>query len=253
MSAANKDRINRLVLELLAENPDDAAVALFTRLCRQSPKLRAWLWDEFARSPNTREEFVRILEQKGVKADNLTLAHVAGEDQARDLENARLRGDWLTASTLRPYGGLSRPELEGWIRRYQSGSLHPATFQLVLAWRRTRGIEPADAALVRASAAFLAEALGRNNRGLLRQLVRIERFFRAREKLGRAAYGHMHRWKVHVLLYVLNHPKRSYRTSELTAHLATKKIQVSGKLIRRFCASHGIDRDTRPGRPRTRA
>jgi hypothetical protein len=56
-----------------------------------------------------------------------------------------------------------------------------------------------------------------------------------------------------VLLYVLNHPKRSYRTSELTAHLATKKIQVSGKLIRRFCASHGIARDTRPGRPRVRA
>jgi hypothetical protein len=253
MSAANKDRINRRVLELLAENPDDAAVALFTRLCRQSPKLRAWLWGAFARSPKTRGEFARILEQKGVKADNLTLAHVAGEDHARELEYARLRGNWLTASTLRPYGGLSRPEVVGWIRRYQSGSLHPATFQLVLAWRRTRGTEPADAALVCASAAFLAEALGRNNRGLLRQLVRIDRFFSAREKLGRAAYGHMHRWKVQVLIYVLNHPKPRYRTSELTAHLATKKIQVSGKLIRRFCASHHIARDTRPGRPRVRA
>jgi phosphoserine phosphatase len=253
MNAPNKDRVNRLVLELLAEDPDDAAVALFTRLCRQSPKLRAWLWDEFARSPKTRAEFARILEQQGVKADHLTLAHAAGEDRARSLENARLRGDWLTASTLRPYGGLSRPEVEGWIRRYQSGSLHPATFQLVLAWRRTRGTEPADAALVRASAAFLAEALGRDNRGLLRQLVRIERFFGAREKLGRAAYGHLHRWKVHLLLYVLNHPKRCYRTGELTAHLAGKKIRVSGKLIRRFCVRHGIARDTRPGRPRGRA
>jgi len=132
MSATEKDRVNRLVLELLAENPDDAAVALYTRLCRQSPKLRAWLWDEFARSSKTRAEFARVLDQSG-KADNLTLAHTAGEDRARDLENARLRGQWLTESTLRPYGGLSRPEVEGWIRRYQSGSLHPATFQLVLA------------------------------------------------------------------------------------------------------------------------
>jgi len=252
MSTLDKDRVNRLVLELLAENPDDAAVALFTRLCRQSPKLRAWLWDEFAGSAKTRAEFARILARTG-KADNLTLAHAAGEDRARDLENVRLRGQWATESTLRPYGGLSRPEVEGWIRRYQSGSLHPATFQLVLAWRHTAGTQPASPALIRASAAFLAEALGRDNRGLLRQLVRIERFFRARKKLGRAAYGHLHRWKVHVLLYMLNHPKRSYRTGELTAHLLAKKIGISGKLIRRFCARHGIARDTRPGRPRLRS
>lgn len=251
MSAPNKDRINRLVLELLAENPDDAAVALFTRLCRQSPKLRAWLWDEFAHSPQTRAEFARLLAASG-KADNLTLAHAAGESRARDLESTRLRKQWAADPAVRPYGGLSRPEVEGWIRRYQSGSLHPATFQLVLAWRRTKGTEPASPALIRASAAFLAEALGRDNRGLLRQLVRIERFFRAREKLGRAAYGHLHRWKVHLLLYVLNHPKPAYRTSEFVAHLATKKIRVSGKLVRRFCAHHGIARDTRPGRPRVR-
>ena len=112
MSTPDKDRVNRLVLELLAENPDDAAVALFTRLCRQSPKLRAWLWDEFAGSAKTRAEFARILAQTG-KADNLTLAHAAGEDRARDLENVRVRGQWATESTLRPYGGLSRPEVEG--------------------------------------------------------------------------------------------------------------------------------------------
>ena len=51
---------------------------------------------------------------------------------------------------------------------------------------------------------------------------------------------------------MLNHAKPNYRTSELTAYLATKKIRVSGKLIRRFCARHGIARDTRPGRPRGR-
>ena len=52
---------------------------------------------------------------------------------------------------------------------------------------------------------------------------------------------------------VLNHPQPSYRTGEFVAHLATKKIRVSGKLVRRFCAHHGIARDMRPGRPRVRA
>lgn len=252
MSTPDKDRVNRLVLELLAEDPDDAAVALFTRLCRQSPKLRAWLWDEFARSSKTRTEFARILAEAG-RADSFTLAHAAGEDRPRGAETVRLRSEWQTGSATRPYGGLSRPEVEGWIRRYQSGSLHPATFQLVQAWRRTAGTQPASPALMRASAAFLAFAVGRDHRGLLRQLIRVERFFRDRQQLGRAAYGHLHRWKVHVLLYVLNHPKPSYRTSELVACLATRKIRVSGKLIRRFCARHGIARDTRPGRPRGHA
>ena len=51
----------------------------------------------------------------------------------------------------------------------------------------------------------------------------------------------------------MNLPKGSYRTGELITYLATKKIRVSGKLIRRFCSRHGIARDTRPGRPRARA
>src|ERR1700694_3539431 len=110
MSTLDKDRVNRLVLELLAENSDDAAVALFTRLCRQSPKLRAWLWDEFARSTKTRAEFARVLAQPG-KVDNLTLARAAGEDRARALEDARLRKQWLEKSILRPYGRLGRPEV----------------------------------------------------------------------------------------------------------------------------------------------
>lgn len=88
------------------ENPDDAAVALFTRLCRQSPRLRAWLWDEFARSAKTREQFANILAQPG-KTDNLTLAHAASEDRARDLENARLRKPQLRER----YNAMSKGEL----------------------------------------------------------------------------------------------------------------------------------------------
>ena len=60
------------------------------------------------------------------------------------------------------------------------------------------------------------------------------------------------RWKVRLLFYLLRHPRPSYRTRDLRAHLAALGVQVSTKDIRRFCSRHGIRRDMRAGRPRTR-
>jgi hypothetical protein len=41
-------------LRAFAESDDDAAFRLFAQLCRSSPALREWLWEEFARKPKTR-------------------------------------------------------------------------------------------------------------------------------------------------------------------------------------------------------
>ena len=69
----------------------------------------------------------------------------------------------------------------------------------------------------------------------------------------RASLGYSDRWKLHALFYMLRHPRESYRTRELRAHLATLKLNVGTKEIRRFCTRHGIRRDVRAGRPRTRS
>ena len=252
MRAHPNDAISRAIFDLLAEDGESAAVALLAWLNRQTPALRVWLWDEFARSPKTRAEFRRLVESHNGKADSLALAHTSGEDRARTLEAARLARGWRAEADGRPYGGLSRPEVERWIRRYQAGAVHPGAFLLAHAWRKTAEGQPVSPALLRASGAFLTEALVRGRTELLTQLVRGTDFLKTKSAVGRGIYGHTHRWKVSVLLYILNHPKPAYRVRELRTHLTGQRIKVNGKVIRRVCAEHGIARDKRAGRPSNR-
>jgi hypothetical protein len=252
MRAHAKDAISRTIFDLLAEDDESAAVALLAWLNRQTPALRAWLWEEFARSPKTRAEFRRLVESHSGKADSLALAHTSGEDRARAVETARLMRGWHGEADGRPYGGLSRPEIERWIRRYQAGAVHPGAFLLAHAWHKTAEGQPVSPALLRASGAFLTEALARGRTELLTQLFRGAEFLKEKGTVGRGIYGHAYRWKLSVLIYMLNHPKPAYRVRDLRAHLAGQRIKVNGKVLRRFCAEHGIARDHRAGRPRTR-
>jgi len=57
-------------------------------------------------------------------------------------------------------------------------------------------------------------------------------------------------WKLQTLFYVLRHPRESYTTRELKAHLGKIGLEISPKDIRRFCTRHSIARDMRAGRPR---
>jgi hypothetical protein len=68
----------------------------------------------------------------------------------------------------------------------------------------------------------------------------------------RAALGYQDRWKLHALFFMLRNPSESYRTRDIRAHLETLGFEVGTKDVRRFCTRHGIKRDVRAGRPRTR-
>lgn len=51
---------------------------------------------------------------------------------------------------------------------------------------------------------------------------------------------------------MLRHPRKAYRTRDVRAHLAPLRLRISSLDFRRFCKRHGIARDERSGRPRTR-
>jgi hypothetical protein len=53
-------------------------------------------------------------------------------------------------------------------------------------------------------------------------------------------------------LFMLQHPRESYRTRDLPTHLAGLGLSVSSLDLRRFCRRHGIRRDIRADRPRSR-
>lgn len=232
-------------LQAFTESDDDGAFRLFVRLCRASPALREWLWQEFARKPKTRARLASALEREDI-GDDLSVFE-AGNRSLR-IEAAELRGKM----PARIYGGLTWSEVEGLVRHYQAGKLDLGTFLLVNEWQRETGLSDRSPRLTLASVEWFGQVVREGDTRLLRHVGKTLRFLASLEKAPkrRGVFGHTDWWKLNVLFYMLRHPRESYRTRDFRAHLAELGIEIGTKDIRRFCTRHGIRRDTRAGRPR---
>lgn len=233
-----------LFRQLTRETEESAAVALFLDLCRTTPALRVWLFEEFARDACVRVAFARRLK---VSPDPVTrFADLGAENAAWDEETRRLRERF----GQRSYGGLSFDQLQELLVRHQAGHGDAAAFLLALDWQRRRNgqISPR---LIRATAEFVGTAMQPRGADLLRDLARSAQLaeeFADRRRL-RAAVGFTDWWKLNVLLYMLRHPAASYRTRDLHRHLVSEGLNVSPRALRQFCTENGIARDQRAGRP----
>ena len=234
------------------ENEDSAAVALFVQCCRQSPALRHWLFHEFARAASVRNGFAKVLhaDASGETPLPSSVAELVGENRALREEQQRLKN--ALPQFARPYGGLSWAEMEKLVRRYQAGSIKLGAFLLAQAWREQAG-KP-SLAVTRATAAFVADVIASKEPAMLRELARALQFLDecADPRSRRSALGYQDRWKVHALFFMLRNPSAAYRTRDIRAHLATHGLEIGTKDVRRFCSRHGIKRDVRAGRPRTK-
>ena len=233
-------------LRAFTESDDDGAFRLFARLCRASPALREWLWEEFARKPKTRAKVAAALAREATEAD---AAAFAPDNRPLRIEAATLRQQ----VPARIYGGLTWSEVEALVRHYQAGKIDLRTFLLVNEWRREAGGALEPPRLTLASAEWFGQVVRAGETRLLRHVGKTLRFLASLEKAPkrRGLFGHTDWWKLNVLFYMLRHPRESYRTREFRTYLADLGIEVGTKDIRRFCSRHGICRDVRAGRPRT--
>lgn len=243
-SADSSDSV--VVLRALTESDDDAACRLFCRLCRASPALREWLWEEFARKPKTRAKLAAVL-SKGSPEDDAAI--LSKDNRPLRIEAAALR----EKVSARIYGGLTWQEVEELVRHYQAGTLDLGTFLLVNEGRRGNHANGESPRLTLASAEWFGQVVRAGETRLLRHVGKTLRFLASLEKAPkrRGVFGHTDWWKLNVLFYMLRYPRESYRTRELRAHLTDLGIEIDTKDIRRFCTRHGIRRDMRAGRPRT--
>ena len=235
-----------LALKAFAESDDDAAFRLFAQLCRSSPALREWLWEEFARKPKTRAKIAATLAQQNPNYDTETFV----ENRPLQIEAAKLR----KSVSERIYGGLTWTEVEALIRHYQAGKLDLGTFLLANEWRHaaTDAHVPPPPRLVAATGEWFGAIASGGETRLLRHAEKTIRLLASLEKAPkrRGLFGHSDWWKLNVLFYMLRHPRESYRTREFRTYLADLGIEVGTKDLRRFCTRHMIRRDTQPGRPR---
>lgn len=232
-------------LRAFTESDDDGAFRLFDRLCRASPALREWLWEEFARKPKTRAKLASALARDDTAEDASVFV---AENRSLQIETAALR----KRVPARIYGGLTWSEVEGLVRHYQAGKIDQGTFLLVNEWRRVTDATRESSRLIQASAEWFGEVVCADQTHLLRHVGKALRLLRSLEKAPRrrGLFGHADWWKLNVLFYMLRHPRESYRTREFRAYLAELGVNVGTKDIRRFCTRHGIRRDMRAGRPR---
>ena len=236
---------SRLFQSLVEATDESAAVSLLLDLCRTSPALRLWLYDDFARDPALRAEFGRVI--KATDRPVRRFAELSGDGVGWQDERQRLRARFAGAT----FGGLTFDQLKELIVRYQAGRGEPAAFLLAIEWRRHRPTGALPPRLVRAAADFLDAALAPGGAALLRQLSRaaeLAESFGNRARV-RAALGFTDWWKLNLLLYLMRHPASSYRTRDLLRHLTAQGLRVSSRALRQFCTAHGIARDMRPGRP----
>ena len=233
-------------LRAFTESDDEGAFRLFARLCRASPALREWLWEEFARKPKTRAKLGAVLKREDRRDDASVFS---ADNRPLRIEAAALR----EKVSARIYGGLTWSEVEGLVRHYQAGKLDLGTFLLVNEWRRENGSADQSPRLTLASVEWFGQIVREGDTRLLRHVGKTLRFLASLEKAPkrRGLFGHTDWWKLNVLFYMLRHPRESYRTREFRAHLAELGIEIGTKDIRRFCTRHGIKKDTRAGRPRS--
>ncbi len=231
----------------MTETDESAAAALFVQLCRECPALRHWLWEDFARDAATRERFARRLRGRA----SVEVAHIAdlGEETfGPDEEIRRLRASF----PARIFGGLTWAEVEALIGQFRAGRSDLAAFLLALQWRRAGNAASRSAHLLQCAARFLDPVFRTGDRHRLNQLRTAVALVEGSmsPKLRRTSVGPVNWWKLQLLLYILRHPRPSYATRELVAHLRQQGLRIAAKDIRRFCARHGFRRDMRAGRPR---
>ncbi|MGH7996286.1 MAG: hypothetical protein ACREFX_08040, partial [Opitutaceae bacterium] len=228
------------VLRRLAENDDEsAAAAILAQLCRQSPELRHWLWEDFGRDARVRAKFAQFVKD-GSAPPLARFADLTDDGNGLREEQRRLRERFPAGV----YGGLTWNQVVTLIRHHQSGTIDVGAFLLAQAWRESGEASPL---LMWAGTEFLDRVIPSGRRRLLKHLDRALGLLKRCENKAkrRAIFGYADWWKLNVLLYLLRHPKPSYRTRELRAHLSTLGLEISTKDMRRFCSRHGIRRDMR--------
>ncbi|HTQ30294.1 MAG TPA: hypothetical protein VMI53_03715 [Opitutaceae bacterium] len=241
-SPAAKDE--RLLRRLMDNTEESAAAALFMQLYRQSPPLRQWLREDYARDIKVRDKFDRLA-AKEVPVSRF--AELTEDNRAWRKEQTRLKKQ-MPANI---YGGLTWNEVVRLVHHYQAGRLDLGAFLFVRQWRKAKKSSPS---LMWSGLALLESVLPSGRRRLLRHLNVALAFVKKYENKAqrRSTVGYSDWWKLNTLIYILRHPRESYTTRELRAFLKTLGLKVGNLDIRRFCNRHGIRRDTLPGRPRRR-
>jgi hypothetical protein len=211
--------------------------------------------EDFGRDADTRANFLALVERGDLNGEAMSsgFAELAGELDGWLEEKRRMKAQLPTRARC-PFGGLTWEEMEALVRRYEARTLGLNVFLLVRDWRKAGEAAKASPKLLHAGADLLDTAIRSGNKRIFVELGNaVELLAGLDPRRLRTAFGYADWWKLHALVYMLRHPREAYRTREVRLHLEKLGLRISSLDFRRFCKRHGICRDERAGRPRTRS
>lgn len=232
----------------VAEN--DSFILLLADICRRHPALHDWLLKDFARSPAIQANFLSLIANKELhNSDRLDgFAELADEGHSWAEEKKRLRAQF----SPNLFGGLTWKQMEKLVNLCEARTISVEVFLLARDWQRLGDKAKHTPRMLRRGADFLEGAIRAGNQRSLQQLGNAVDCLAAAKKSRSQAFGFGDWWRLHALLYMLQHPRPAYRTRDVRSHLASLGLKISSLDFRRFCNRHGIRRDERAGRPRGR-
>lgn len=211
--------------------------------------------EDFGRDAGTRANFLSFVERGDLNGEGMSngFAELAGELDGWLEEKRRMKAQ-LPAQAARPFGGLTWEQMEALVRRYEARTLGLNVFLLARDWRKAGEAAKASPKLLQAGADVLDTVIRGGDKRLLVELGNaVDLLVGLNPRRLRIAFGSADWWKLHALVYMLRHPRKSYRTREVRAHLGKLGLQISSLDFRRFCKRHDILRDETAGRPRIRS
>jgi hypothetical protein len=242
------------LLHELSLHDDASELRHFVEVCRCSLRVRTWLFGRFAQEPATQQKFRTFLRDPSIPPDGLWSPVLEKEVASRP----------AAAAVVGEFGGMSESAIWALIKLFQAGQIDVMTFLLVRVWLQLAAANrSAPPALWRATLDHWAVIVGDAEGRLVRDLANAIAFFHERPAglAGGVDAESADSWKVHVLLYILDHPRPFYRVGDLFDQLPAKFRQirrngnpwVERREIRIFCEKHGIRRDQRAGtRPQSK-
>ena len=254
MNPADSQTERRFIAAHAMERRSLAFLHTLVETCREWPELKKWLCEDFVSNGKTRENFLKMVNASSLPSDVavLGLAEMAEEARGWRKEKARMQAG-TGASAPRIYGGRTWSEIEQYAFRYEGGVSEMGVSVLARHWRKTGARAKYAPELQRAGAEFLDAVIHRGQPELLAKLARAVALLNPKKRVNlKALLGRADWWKLQACLYILRNPQASYRTRDIRAQLARLGITISSLDFRRFCKRHGICRDERAGRPRTR-
>lgn len=238
----------------LIRSEADAAFESFTQLWKSSNSLRLSI-GQFVKREQSKPPGTAHHTQRAKPRDFATHSAATTSEQKVSTESL-LSPTNIAEKLAKSFGGLAQKDILLLLEKHKAGKRDLGTYLLVRAWKKSSGHCPnRDCRVAGLTLETVEQAIRENRSDFFREIAATIDFLQQEEYEENSNWDHDpgQWWQFHLLLYILEHPKRKYPIREFIKHFRDEvgaNEMPTTKTIRKFCRDNAISLDSRPGAPK---